>query len=115
MTVSNNCDRECEADEEKRKERYYDSKTNRPVDIVYGDVGAFERDILLTQFHDKKIIHVDRLNRKGSVLVDEVDGLFLDNASMVLYLSHNVDTLRFLQRALRDGLVCCQSAQLCQC
>lgn len=95
MTVSNNCDEECEKDEEVRKTRYYRDK--KPVDIVYGDVAAFERDLLLTEFHGKQIIHEERMGPNRSVLIDEVDGLFLDNAGMVLYLSHNVDTLRFLE------------------
>ena len=38
------------------------------------------------------------MGENRTVLIDEVDGLFLDNASMVLYLSHNVDTLRYLER-----------------
>lgn len=96
LTVSNNCDTICESDEEIRKSRYFNN--NKPVDIIYGDVGAFERDLLLTEFHGLKIIHESRLGKNRTVLVDEVDGLFLDNASMVLYLSHNVDTLRFLER-----------------
>jgi len=96
MTVSNNCDFECEMSEDKRKERYY--RNGRPVDIVYGDVGSFERDLLLTEFHGGQIIHPSRMGENRAALVDEVDGLLLDNASMVLYLSHNVDTLRFLER-----------------
>ena len=52
----------------------------------------------MTEFHDKGIIHTERLQQERSVLVDEVDGLFLDNAGMVLYMTHNVDTLRFVGR-----------------
>ncbi|MBS4169097.1 hypothetical protein [Parachlamydia sp. AcF125] len=96
LTVSNNCDLACESDDEERKKRYY--QEGKPVDIVYGDVGAFERDLLLTEFHGQEIIHSSRMGDRRSVLVDEVDGLFLDNAGMVLYLSHNVDSLRFLER-----------------
>jgi len=96
LTVANNCDQECEADEEIRKTRYFRDK--KRVDIVYGDVGAFERDLLLTEFHGQEIIHSERMGPDRAVLIDEVDGLFLDNAGMVLYLSHNVDTLRFLER-----------------
>ncbi|MGZ3733273.1 MAG: hypothetical protein ACXU9U_06000, partial [Parachlamydiaceae bacterium] len=98
MTVSYNCDPESEADDEIRKACYYDQDKQKLVDIVYGDVGSFERDLLLTEFHGKEIIPKERLDSTGSILVDEVDGLFLDNAGMVLYLSHNVDTLRFLER-----------------
>jgi len=96
LTVSNNCDQKCEQDEEVRKSRYF--ADGKPIDIIYGDVASFERDLLLTEFHGKEIIHSDRLGSNRSVLVDEVDGLFLDNAGMVLYLSHSVDTLRFLER-----------------
>lgn len=98
LTVSNNCDQACEQDEEVRKSRYFCKEAEKPIDIIYGDAASFERDLLLTEFHGKEIIHRKRLEADRSVLVDEVDGLFLDNAGMVLYLSHGVDTLRFLER-----------------
>ncbi|MCB1118386.1 MAG: hypothetical protein KDK65_00340, partial [Chlamydiia bacterium] len=95
LTVTNNCDRACETDEEERKKRYGDDQ--HVVDVVYGDVGSFERDVLQSEFYDTKTIPSNRLQGQRCVFVDEVDGLFLDNASMVLYLSHQLDTLRFFQ------------------
>lgn len=102
LTVSNNCDPKCEANEEVRKERYFTN--GKPVDIIYGEVGAFERDLLLTEFDGLGIIHPSRMTPKvrGTALVDEVDGLFLDNAGMVLYLSHHIDSLRYLERVFAE-------------
>ena len=107
LQVSNNCDEACEkghdskTSEEVRKLRYFNEKG--AVDIVYGEAGCFERDILLSEFNrndDKLNIIGDRMkgNAVASVIVDEVDSMFLDKATMVLYLSHNIDTLRSLER-----------------
>ena len=64
-----------------------------------GEVGDFQRDQLLTEFipkdPTKQIIHTARqYSAKRCAVVDEVDGLMLDHANMVLYLSHNVESLR---------------------
>ncbi|RYF29860.1 MAG: hypothetical protein EOO38_33005 [Cytophagaceae bacterium] len=65
LQVSNNCDDACEygmgnhSPDAVRRERYF--RGDAPVDIVYGDASAFERDELLTSFHphdpQKQIIH----------------------------------------------------------
>lgn len=107
LRVSNNCDDACDkgdtnrSAEAVRRERY--GSLDKPVHIVYGEVSAFERDQLLTDFHphdpDKQVINHTRGDRaKRCALVDEVDGLLLDNASMVLYLSHEVESLRHFEQ-----------------
>ena len=107
LQVSNNCDSLCEqgdgnqSAEEIRKLRYYNE--NGPVDIIYGECSCFERDILLTEFNrndeNQNIISKRKTeNSISSVIVDEVDSMLLDKANMVLYLSHNIDTLKSLER-----------------
>ena len=108
LQTSNNCDEVCEkgdpsgmTSEQVRKLRYCSKKG--PVDIVYGETGSFERDILFTEFNrnDSKLDIISarmKDNAVASVIVDEVDSMFLDKANMVLYLSHSVDTLRALER-----------------
>lgn len=100
LWVTNNCDVECEqgdgtkSAEEVRKLRYVND--NGPVDVIYGEVSCFQRDILLTEFTQT---HEARMSGgEASVIVDEVDSMLLDKATMVLYLSHNIDTLRALER-----------------
>jgi preprotein translocase subunit SecA len=71
LAASNNCDDECDngtSGENERKKRY------ETCDIIYGEAGFFQRDILLTQFFDKRI-------RPGSgiadvLLLDEVDNIY---------------------------------------
>ncbi|CAF1039292.1 unnamed protein product [Adineta steineri] len=107
LYVSNNCDNFCEQGngkqtaEQIRKLRYYNS--NGPVDIIYGECSCFERDILLTEFNkndpEQNIIGQRISNNSiSSVIIDEVDSMLLDKANMVLYLSHNIDTLKSLER-----------------
>ena len=108
LQTSNNCDEACEkgdpngmTSEQVRKLRY--CSENGPVDIVYGETGSFERDILFTEFNrnDPKLDIISarmKDNVVASVIVDEVDSMFLDKANMVLYLSHSVDTLRALEQ-----------------
>ncbi|UJR21058.1 hypothetical protein I4U23_024158 [Adineta vaga] len=107
LQVSNNCDVFCEQGdgkqtvEEIRKLRYYNLKG--PVDVIYGECSCFERDISLTEFNkndpNQNIIG-QRLSKNSisSVIIDEVDSMLLDKANMVLYLSHNIDTLKSLER-----------------
>ena len=63
-------------------------------DIVYGEIGSFQRDLLLQQFYCLQIIG----ERKADVLaVDEADSMLLDNAEKVLYLSHDIQDLDTLE------------------
>ena len=89
LTCSNNCDDECDGSEEERQKRYADSQ------IMYGEAGCFERDILLTNFFGRGI-------RPGSgiadaLILDEVDSMMLDNATTTLYISHRITDMRHLR------------------
>lgn len=109
LETSNNCDEACEygegalSAEQVRQQRYY--ANGRAIDIIYGEAGCFERDILLTEFNqtdpEQNIIGPRMANDAiASVIIDEVDSMLLDKANMVLYLSHNMNTLKTLERVL---------------
>lgn len=84
VTVSNNCDHDCQTSVQTRKSRYLSH-------VVYGDLAAFQRDFLLSEFLDQPVS--DRI----SILnVDEVDNMFLDKSKNVLYLSHDIPDLQCL-------------------
>ena len=85
ITVGNNCDVAANNDIELRKTRY---KNN----VVYGDTGSFQRDLLLTQFFNKNI----RDSVAPALIVDEVDSMFIDSAATTLYISHNIEDLHYL-------------------
>jgi len=90
LNVSNNCDDDCDnpkTGQALRKERYQENQ------IIYGETGYFQRDILLTKFFGKDI-----RDRIGDILiVDEVDNMFIDNAEKILYISHNIADMRHLR------------------
>lgn len=88
--VDNNCDSQCENDEVLRRRRYAENH------IIFGDVGSFQRDILLDDFFDKKL----RSEKSNRLIVDEVDSAFIDNADKVLYLSHGIADLSALRFVL---------------
>ncbi|XP_063398026.1 uncharacterized protein LOC134682983 [Mytilus trossulus] len=85
ISVSNNCSE----DKHDRQDAYLSF-------VVYGEIGTFQRDILLTEFYDENIIGGrDREN----VIVDEVDSMLLDRGETVLYLSHEIagiDAIEFV-------------------
>ena len=83
-TVSHNCSE----DEEERKKAY-------KAAVVYGEIGTFQRDILLDEFYNENIIG-DRTSE--NVIVDEVDSMLLDKGQNVLYLSHDVSGLDSLEQ-----------------
>lgn len=83
INVSNNCDAEAEKDEDVRRQRYAASQ------VIYGETGTFQRDLLLTQYFDKNI-----RNAPGNRLIlDEVDSACIDNAEKTLYISHSISDL----------------------
>lgn len=87
LSVSNNCDEEVRNNPDKRRERYRSQ-------IIYGDVGSFQRDQLLTQFLGQGILK----NRSNEILiVDEVDSMLLDKGDNTLYLSHDITDFRHLR------------------
>jgi hypothetical protein len=75
VSVSNNCDQKCSNDDKVRRERYNN-------DVIYGDLGSFMRDILLTRFYEDK--DVTRNRNPGAIIVDEVDSMTLDKGISVL-------------------------------
>ncbi|XP_058124995.1 LOW QUALITY PROTEIN: uncharacterized protein LOC131285440 [Anopheles ziemanni] len=77
ITVSHNCSE----DTEKRREAYV------LCQVVYGDLGSFQRDYLLDRFYGKNILG-DR--DFTNVIVDEVDSMLVDKGNNMLYLSHDI-------------------------
>ena len=63
--------------------------------IVYGTVSAFQRDILLDDFHGEDVGIGAR--KRGFVIVDEVDSLLLDNGQNLLILSHQIPNMDSLE------------------
>ncbi|CAF3937304.1 unnamed protein product [Rotaria sp. Silwood1] len=89
LKAGNNCDEACDATgtgDKERKERYEQN------DIIYGETGYFQRDILLTNFFNKNI----RDCIGNSLIVDEVDNMVIDNAEKTLYISHSITDIRYL-------------------
>ena len=77
----------CSDDTGARKTSY---KNNQ---VVYGEMGMFQRDLLLDRFYDKNI----RGDRKfDCIIVDEVDSMILDKGKNVLYLSHDIPGTEYL-------------------
>lgn len=67
ITAGHNCDE----DVDKRKAVY------SSVDVIYGSLSGFQRDHLLEEFYDKKVLG-DR--RYENVIIDEVDSMLLDKS-----------------------------------
>jgi len=84
ISVSNNCDSKALEDLKEREQRYHSP-------VVYGDIGSFQRDYLLS-----KMLGYDIIGNRAEdvVLVDEVDSLLLDKSDNTLYLSHAIPDLR---------------------
>ena len=83
VTVGHNC-----SDETTKRRTSY--KENQ---VVYGEMGMFQRDLLLDRFYDKNI----RADRKfDHIIVDEVDSMILDKGKNVLYLSHDIPGMEAL-------------------
>ena len=65
--------------------------------IVYGEVGSFQRDILEHEFNGKDLFGKRYEFREKCLIVDEVDNMCLDKAQNVLYLSHEMECLKWLE------------------
>ena len=87
VSVSNNCDKEALKCEKERKKRYQSSE------VMYGDVGSFQRDLLLTKHMDVDI----RPKTASTVIIDEVDSTLIDNLDRVLYISHDISEFSHLR------------------
>ncbi|CAF1439927.1 unnamed protein product [Adineta steineri] len=73
-----------------------DRKQAYKANVVYGEIGRFQRDHLLHDFYRKNILG-DRERQSSCVIVDEVDNMLLDNGNNMLYLSHSVPGLELLE------------------
>jgi hypothetical protein len=87
ISVSNNCDAEVSSNEKLRKERYEKNT------VIYGEIGHFQRDILLTKYYEKDI----RSKLATCLIIDEVDSMCIDNMCNTLYISHQIADLRYLK------------------
>lgn len=88
LSVNNNCDEEAQNDLEQRRARY------RHARVLYGDVGSFQRDRLLSSFLGIELLE----NRQDEIIiVDEVDSMLLDKGDNTLYLSHEILDFRHLR------------------
>ena len=77
----------CHEELSKRREAY-------ECDVVYGDIGSFQRDILETNFYGRMI----RTNHDfDNVIIDEVDSMLVDKGETMLYLPHALPDLNALQ------------------
>jgi len=70
------------------------------VQVVYGEIGAYERDFLLSEYdkqkiRDKLVPASEKMSVEQVVVIDEVDSLTIDNADKSLYISHEVDDLEY--------------------
>jgi len=74
-------DHNCHEDVERRKEAYKNSQ------VIYGTLGNFQRDYLLTEFFNENFISGHHYQ---NVLVDEVDSLLLDKANNILHLAQDI-------------------------
>jgi hypothetical protein len=93
LQVACNCDAACDAGsvgEAERKKRYAE------CDVIYGEAGYFQRDLLLTRFFGRNIRQSS--DAIGDVcILDEVDNMVVDNAERTLYISHNITDMRYLR------------------
>ena len=79
-----------------------DDATNQQAyhsEIVYGDVGSFQRDVLTYETDEGSRYFKERYSdmTKACLIVDEVDSMFLDKGRHMLYLSHESPALKHLE------------------
>ncbi|CAF4848103.1 unnamed protein product, partial [Rotaria sp. Silwood1] len=87
----------CHESDDANHQSYRLSLDTPQGNIVYGDVGGFQRDILESEFNNKNIFDERYEKRKKCLIVDEVDNMCLDRARHVLYLSHEIQSLKWLE------------------
>ncbi|CAF4256915.1 unnamed protein product, partial [Rotaria sordida] len=87
----------CSEDDDVNHQSYRPDLSTCQGNIVYGEVGAFQRDILEEEFNNKKIFGQRYSNRKKCLIVDEADNMCLDKARHVLYLAHEIQNLKWLE------------------
>ncbi|RNA08536.1 pre translocase subunit, partial [Brachionus plicatilis] len=87
LNVSNNCDLDASQYEHVRQNRYQNNQ------VIYGVIGNFQRDLLLTKYYAKPI----RKELATCLIVDEVDSMCIDNMCNTLYISHQIADLKYLK------------------
>ncbi len=80
----------CSEDQEVNRKAYENT-------IVYGDVGYFQRDILEQECNGRRAFGDRYKDKKKCLILDEVDSLGLDKARHVLYLSHEIESLKYIE------------------
>jgi len=73
-------DHNCHQDIERRKQAYGSQ-------VVYGILGNYQRDYLLTEFFNENFLSGHNFK---NILVDEVDSMLLDKGNNILYLSSSL-------------------------
>ncbi|CAF2922828.1 unnamed protein product [Rotaria sp. Silwood2] len=87
----------CSENDDINHQSYRPDLSTKQGNIVYGEVGAFQRDILEDEFNNKKIFGIRYKDREKCLIIDEVDNMCLDRARHVLYLSHEIASLKWLE------------------
>ncbi|CAF1312704.1 unnamed protein product [Adineta steineri] len=87
----------CNDDDEVNHQAYRPDLKTPQGNIVYGEVGGFQKDILEDEFNNKKIFSDQYKKRNRCLIIDEVDNMCLDRARHVLYLSHEIHSLKHLE------------------
>jgi len=80
----------CTQDEDQNHQAYQSN-------IVYGDIASFEGHILHDEYEQQPIFKDRYLNKTKSLIIDEVDSMFIDNCKNMLYLSHEIDSLKSIE------------------
>ena len=78
----------CCHEELTRRQQAYES------DVIYGDIGSFQRDILETNFYGRMI---RAAHNYDNVIIDEVDSMLVDKGETMLYLPHALPDLNALE------------------
>lgn len=68
-------------------------------DVIYGDIGNFQRDILETYFYDRMI---RTSHAYDNVFIDEVDSMLVDKGETMLYLPHALSDLNALDNVFLE-------------
>lgn len=68
-------------------------------DVIYGDIGSFQRDILETYFYDRMIRTAHAFD---NVFIDEVDSMLVDKGETMLYLPHALPDLNALDHVFLE-------------
>lgn len=95
VPTSINCDAAAERDQDVRMGRYASSL------VMYGDMGSFIRDALMTEDLQKQIRPVGVSLEKDVVAIyDEVDAMMIDEINKSLYITHGVEDLKYVTHVL---------------